>query len=117
MAMATMKLPQQLFKHKLLSRGETGWVNQIDKDIVLKYARDERKATCEHDNGIYDTLEKHEPSPYIVRSLLRLPGLSVLAFMTDGSLEKKRIKDNQLRDDAGHFVKLLTKELRLKIEL
>lgn len=85
-----MKLPQQLFKHNFLSRGSNWIINPDRQGHRIKVRkRCNTKAAFELENGIYDTLEKREPSPYIVRSFLRLPGLNSAALMTGGSLEKR----------------------------
>ncbi|PNY25540.1 Uncharacterized protein TCAP_04520 [Tolypocladium capitatum] len=110
-----MKPPGCTSKFKFLSRGATGWVLQIDKDIVLKYTRDGRGEAFEHENATYDILETHEPSPYLLQSFLRRPGMNFLDFMHGGSLDK-RIRDNQLRDSRGNLIEVSRKESKQKSE-
>jgi serine/threonine protein kinase len=96
-----MPIPtQRIFKFKFLSRGATGWVFQIDDGIALKYARDERSDAFQTEINTYDMFDKHEPSPYILQSILRHPNLNFLPFMRGGSLEA-RIRANQRRDKLG----------------
>lgn len=108
--------PRRIFKFKFLSRGATGWVFQIDKDIALKYARHKHTDAFQHESDTYDILERHEPSPYILQSLLRRPDVNFLVFMNNGSLET-RIRNNQLRDSFGNLIQVARKEPLQKVEL
>lgn len=82
-----VKPPRRISSYKFLSLGATGWVYQIDDGIALKYPRDQRNEAFARENKIYDILEKHDPSPYVVQSFLRLPNANFLAFHSRGSEE------------------------------
>ncbi|KAJ6436191.1 hypothetical protein O9K51_11253 [Purpureocillium lavendulum] len=85
---------------RFVSRGATSWVYQVDEDLILKIARDQATNAFQHENMIYDELEQHEPSPYLLQSIVRLPLLNFLPIMGRGSLEQ-RIKNNQRRGSDG----------------
>ncbi len=106
----------RIFKFKFLSRGATGWVFQIDDSIALKYAREKQLDAFEHESDTYNILERHEPCPYILQSLLRRPGVNFLAFMHGGSLETL-IRDNQVRDNSGKLLGVARKEPLHKVGL
>ncbi|KAJ6441547.1 branched-chain amino acid aminotransferase [Purpureocillium lavendulum] len=87
---------------RFISRGATSWVYQVDKDLVLKIARDPAANAFQHENTIYDELEQHEPCPYLLQSVLRLPLLNFLPAMGRGSLEQ-RIKSSRRRGSGGEI--------------
>jgi serine/threonine protein kinase len=103
------KPPRPLSAYRFLSLGATGWVYQIDDDIVLKYARAERSEAFARESKTYDIFEKHNPCPYVVQSFLRLPNANFLAFLSGGSLEK-RLRANQRRNERNEFLGVLKTE-------
>jgi hypothetical protein len=96
-----MPIPtQRIFKFKFLSRGATRWVFQINDSITLKYTRDKQSNAFQTEINTYNVFNKHEPSPYILQSILRQPNLNFLPFMCGGSLEA-RIRANQQHNKLG----------------
>ncbi|KJZ77742.1 hypothetical protein HIM_02919 [Hirsutella minnesotensis 3608] len=89
-------------KLRFVSRGATSWVYRVDKDLILKIARDQATNAFHHENTIYDELEQHKPSPYLLQSILRLPLLNFLPVMGRGSLEQ-RIKSSQRRGSGSEI--------------
>ncbi|RMJ13689.1 hypothetical protein CDV36_006607 [Fusarium kuroshium] len=87
----------------------------IDTDTALKYPRDPTTANLVQENKIYDDFEKHEPSPYVIQSFLRLPNANFMPFLSGGSLQK-RLESNQRLDDRHNFLSVLRLEPMAKIE-
>ncbi|KAK7221336.1 hypothetical protein V2G26_009339 [Clonostachys chloroleuca] len=79
-------LPPSRFISRLdiLGRGATAWAFKLDQDIALKYVRKGRLKEFQAENEMYDLFEKHRPSPYIVHSFFRLPGLNFMQLMSSG---------------------------------
>jgi serine/threonine protein kinase len=115
MSLPLAKPPRRISGYKFLSLGATGWVYQLDDEIVLKYARAQRSEAFSRESRTYDLLEKHEPCPYIVQSFLRLPNANFLPFLSGGSLEK-RLRSNQLRNKRNEFLGVLKTEPIQKTE-
>ncbi|PNY29663.1 Uncharacterized protein TCAP_00423 [Tolypocladium capitatum] len=107
MQAAIEKPPGFLAKFRFISRGATSWVYQIDGDLLLKIPRRQAIQAFQDESIIYDELEKREPSPYLLQSIVRRPGLNFLPFMNGGSLEQ-RIKGNQRRGSGGDIEVLCT---------
>jgi atypical protein kinase C zeta type len=91
------ELPPCITKLRLISRGATGWVYQVDEEIALKYTRKDRLKQFQNENNNYSLFERHGFPPYLTQSFLRLPGINFLQLMPSGSLDK-RIYSNQRRD-------------------
>lgn len=91
-------LPPSRFISRLdiLGRGATAWAFKLDQDIALKYVRKGRLKEFQAENEMYDLFEKHRPSPYIVHSFFRLPGLNFMQLMSSGL--DQRIYSNQRRE-------------------
>jgi serine/threonine protein kinase len=115
MPLPIAKPPRRVSAYKFLSLGATGWVYQIDDNIVLKYARAQRSEAFARESEIFDIFEKHDPCPYVVQSFLRLPNANFLAFVSDGSLEK-RLRANQCRNERNEFLGVLKTEPTQTIE-
>lgn len=90
-------------KYPLLGKGSTGWVFKINNRIVLKLSIDYNSLAMTYENKIYEILETGEPSPYILQSIFRQPGMNFLPFMPGGSLDV-RIRASQTRDENDALV-------------
>lgn len=77
-----------------VSAGATSWVYRVDGEhFILKIARQTAIRDFARENAIYDELEQHQPSPYVLQSILRRPLVNFLPAMK-ASLEQQ-IKSNR----------------------
>jgi serine/threonine protein kinase len=107
--MNVVKLPPKVSSRRLLSRGDVGWVYQIDERIALKYPRGSSDRNFAQEIEMFNVFEKYPPCPDIVQSFLRVSKGNFLAFLSGGTLDQ-RIRAHQIRDDRGRRVLQVSKK-------
>jgi serine/threonine protein kinase len=106
--MNVVKLPPKVSSRRFLSRGDVGWVYQIDERIVLKYPRGSSNGAFAKEIEMFNVFDKYPPCPDIVQSFLRVSKGNFLPFLSGGTLDQ-RIRAHQIRDDGGRRVLQVSK--------
>ncbi|RSL39975.1 hypothetical protein CEP54_016220 [Fusarium duplospermum] len=88
---------------RLLSLGSTGFTFKLNKYIVVKKVRPGRDCNLANERTIFDILERHPPSPYIVRSFYRTEEAIFLEYATNGDLASL-LREEQQRDESSQRV-------------
>jgi atypical protein kinase C zeta type len=91
-----VRLPLKISKSQFISMGAISWVYRIADGIVLKYPRDLDAAELVRENAIYDIMEQHPPSPYVMQSIYRTPIANFLPSMVKSP--DTRLRRNQVLD-------------------
>ncbi len=88
-------LPPGIHKTQFISIGAISFVYRLTDDIVIKYARNPESSEIQRENAIYDMLDRHAPSPYLLQSFLRTPIANFLPYMPGGNLDQL-LRSNQI---------------------
>ncbi|KAM0417396.1 hypothetical protein ACHAPT_012631 [Fusarium lateritium] len=88
---------------RLLSLGSTGFTFKLNKYIVVKKVRPGRDCNLANEATIFDILERHPPSPYIVQSFYRTEQAIFLEYATNGDLASL-LREEQQRDESSQQV-------------
>ncbi|KAH8908476.1 hypothetical protein BR93DRAFT_966537 [Coniochaeta sp. PMI_546] len=92
-------LPPGIHKTKFISIGAISFVYRLTDDIVIKYARNPDSNEIQRENAIYDILDQHAPSSYILQSFLRTPIANFLPYMPGGTLDQL-LRSNQVFENV-----------------
>jgi hypothetical protein len=69
-----------------ISLGGMAFIHKLNAYIVAKTPRAEDEPGHAIEQSIFETLESHPPHRHLVRSILRVPGATFLAFLPGGDL-------------------------------
>lgn len=78
-----------------MSLGAISYVYRLNDHIIIKYARDVKSGELERENAIYDIMERHTASPYLMQSFFRTSVANFLPYMMGGTLDQ-RLRSNQI---------------------
>ncbi|KAF7560054.1 hypothetical protein G7046_g4119 [Stylonectria norvegica] len=97
---ATFNCPTLHHKRpQLLSLGSTGFAYKLNDLIVVKKGRPGRISRFSDEQAIFEKLENHALSPYIIRSFHRIPNVTFLEFAPCGDVASL-LSAEQTRDGA-----------------
>lgn len=88
---------------QLLSLGSTGFTFKLNTYIVVKKVRPGRDRNLANERTIFDILENHPPSLYIIRSFFRTEKAIFLEYATNGDLASL-LREEQQRDKSSQQV-------------
>ncbi|TPX12218.1 uncharacterized protein E0L32_007104 [Thyridium curvatum] len=93
--------------------GSTGFTFKLNQYIAVKKVRPGRDRNLANERTIFDILERHPPSPYIVRSLYRTEDAIFLEYATNGD-PASLLREEQQRDESSRRVMGVTRRQPLE---
>lgn len=98
---------------RLLSLGSTGFMFRLNDYIVAKKVRPGREANMAQEQDVFAILERHPPSPYIIRRFFHTKEATFLEYARNGDLASL-LREQQLRDDLSYRVREILKRQPLE---
>ncbi|KND88519.1 putative serine/threonine-protein kinase FMP48 [Tolypocladium ophioglossoides CBS 100239] len=98
---------------RLLSLGSTGFAFKLNDHVVVKKVRPGREANMAREQNVFAILERHPPSPYIIRRFYGTEEAIFLEYAPEGDLASL-LREQQLKDDPSRQVTGIVKRQPLE---
>ncbi|KAK5993913.1 hypothetical protein PT974_07351 [Cladobotryum mycophilum] len=94
------EVDQGFSRKRFVSLGRCGWVFKLNEFVVVKKVRPGEDGDLANEKAVFDLLELHPPSPYIVQRFYRLPDAIFFERAPLADLASL-LRDNQLRGKSS----------------